>query len=196
MAKSVKKFLVLAVIFTMTVVNYGLPLQAIASDGESFFSFAFFRKNEISLDAYFDNDSKGIEETTDVNKTAKITLEVSPLIEGYLKSGILKFNLKNGNENNFKIQSVAIEEKGEITFDEMDSEKLETTDKIETTEDEETKQAVEQDISEKQTENVIINEKTNAVSNKNPFSSLLKKATDEASDKENLQNSAECYLEP
>ena len=49
MAKRFKKILVLAVIFTMTVVNYGLPLQAIASEGESFFSFAFFKKNEISL---------------------------------------------------------------------------------------------------------------------------------------------------
>ena len=52
MAKRFKKILVLAVIFTMTLVNYGLPLKAIASEGESFFSFAFFKKNEISLDAY------------------------------------------------------------------------------------------------------------------------------------------------
>ena len=102
MAKSVKKFLVLAVIFTMTVVNYGLPLQAIASEGESFFSFAFFKKNEISLNAYFADDSKDYDETADVNETAKITLEVSPQIEGYLKSGTLKFNLRNGNETPFK----------------------------------------------------------------------------------------------
>ena len=114
MAKKFKKILILAVIFSMTVVNYGLPLQAIAAEGESFFSFAFFKKNEISLDAYFANDLEKIEDTTNVNETAKITLEVSPQIEGYLKSGILKFNLKNGNENNFKLLSVTIDEKEEI----------------------------------------------------------------------------------
>ena len=110
MAKRFEKFLVLAVIFTMTIVNYGMPLQAIASEGESIFKFAFFRKNEISLKTYFNNDSQITEEKVEVNETAKVTLEVTPLIEGYLKSGSLKFNLKNGNENNFKLESVTIEE--------------------------------------------------------------------------------------
>lgn len=125
MAKSVKRIIVLAVIFTMTLVNYGLPLQAIASEGESIFNFGFFRRNEIALDAYFGEDSGDIEEIKDVNDTAKITLEVSPLIEGYLKSGSLKFNLKNGNENNFKLESVALEEKDEIELDEVDTLMLE-----------------------------------------------------------------------
>ncbi|MBR3614463.1 MAG: carboxypeptidase regulatory-like domain-containing protein [Clostridia bacterium] len=125
MAKKLKKILVLAVVFTMTFVNYGLPLQAIASEGESFFSFAFFRKNEIAFDAYFDNNPNEVEKILDVNDTAKITLEVSPLIEGYLKSGSLKFNLKNGNENNFKIQSLSIEEKAELELDKVDTIMLE-----------------------------------------------------------------------
>ena len=125
MAKKFKKILVLAVIFTMTLVNYGLPLQAIASEGGSFFSFAFFRKNEIALDAYFGDDSEVIEDVQNVNETAKVTLEVSPLIEGYLKSGSLKFNLKNGNENNFKLESVMIEEKEELELDEVDTLMLE-----------------------------------------------------------------------
>ena len=125
MAKKLKKILVLAVVFTMTFVNYGLPLQAIASEGESFFSFAFFRKNEIAFDAYFDNNPNEIDKIFDVNDTAQITLEVSPLIEGYLKSGSLKFNLKNGNENNFKIQSLSIEEKEELELDKVDTIMLE-----------------------------------------------------------------------
>ena len=125
MAKRFKKILVLAIIFTMTVVNYGLPLSAIASEGESFFSFAFFKKNEISLDAYFADDSKDFEEIVDVNKTAKITLEISPQIEGYLKSGTLKFNLRNGNENNFKLQTVTVEENQELMFNVIGAEKLE-----------------------------------------------------------------------
>lgn len=188
MAKRFDKILVLAVIFTMTIVNYGLPLQAIASEGESFFSFAFFRKNEISLDAYFDNDSKEIEETSDVNETAKITLEISPLIEGYLKSGILKFNLKNGNENNFKIKSVTIEEKEEIAGDETDFEVIETTDRIETTESEELNQSIEQEISEKPTESANIKENDSEASNKNPFSGLFKKETTEVLNKENKKD--------
>lgn len=121
MAKRFEKFLVLAVIFTMTIVNYGMPLQAIASEGESIFNFAFFRKNEISLDAHFGDDSEKQEDVLNVNDTAKITLEVSPLIEGYLKSGSLKFNLKNGNENNFRIQTVTVEEKEELELDSVDS---------------------------------------------------------------------------
>lgn len=121
MAKRFEKILVLAVIFTMTIVNYGMPLQAIASEGESIFNFAFFRKNEISLDAHFGDESEKQEEVLNVNDTAKITLEVSPLIEGYLKSGSLKFNLKNGNENNFRIQNVTVEEKEELELDSVDS---------------------------------------------------------------------------
>ena len=43
------------------------------------------------------------------------------MIEGYLKSGSLKFNLKNGNENNFKLESVMIEERDDIELDSVDS---------------------------------------------------------------------------
>lgn len=182
MAKRFKKILVLAVIFTMTVVNYGLPLHAIAAEGESFFSFAFFKKNEISLDAYFADDSKDFDETTDVNKTAKITLEVTPQIEGYLKSGTLKFNLKNGNENNFRLKSVTIEEKAEFALDTIESEKLEGVKKLETVE--ESSNDIEKDMPEEVVSEKIVNEiKSEEVvepkneKNKNPFSGLFKSET-------------------
>ncbi len=173
MAKRFKKILVLAVIFTMTLVNYGLPLQAIASEGESFFSFAFFKKNEISLDAYFAEDSNSFEKTTNVNETAKITLEVSPQIEGYLKSGTLKFNLKNGNENNFKLQSVTIEEKEELAFDAIGSEKLEGVKKLDKAE--EVSGDTQEVVSEKPVSNEVQNESD--VTDKNPFSALFKTNT-------------------
>ena len=190
MAKRFKKILVLAVIFTMTLVNYGLPLQAIASEGESFFSFAFFKKNEISLDAYFADDSNSLEETANVNETAKITLEVSPQIEGYLKSGTLKFNLKNGNENNFKLQSVTIEEKEEFAFDAIDSEKLEGVKKLDKTE--ETTEDIQEDVSEETVANEVESEEVvdvNEETNKNPFSGLFKTDTAKESSEENKVDS-------
>ena len=130
MAKRIKKIFVLAIIFTMTVVNYGLPLQAIAAEGNSLFNFSFFRRNEIALNAYFDNDPEITEKTVNVNDTAKITLEVSPLIEGYLKSGTLELNLANGNENNFKIQSVTLEEMEEVELDDVDKTLLEEKEEV------------------------------------------------------------------
>lgn len=110
MTKRFKKFLVIAIIFAITFVNYGLPLQAIASEGSGFiFGANFFRKDEIELKAYFDDDAAQKTKVLNVNDTARLTVEVTPLIEGYLKSGILKFDFKNGNENNFRIQGITIE---------------------------------------------------------------------------------------
>ena len=195
MAKRFKKILVLAVIFTMTLVNYGLPLKAIASEGESFFSFAFFKKNEISLDAYFADDSNSLEETANVNETAKITLEVSPQIEGYLKSGTLKFNLKNGNENNFKLQSVTIEEKEKFTFDVIDSEKLEGVKKLDKTED--ATEDIQDVVSEEPVANEVKAEKAvdvNEVTDKNPFSGLFKTDTAKESSEENKVDSEKVDL--
>lgn len=109
MAKRVRKMLVIAIVFAMTVVNYGLPLQAIASEGGFFFGTSLFKRDEMSLDAYFDGDPELKTKETDVNTTAKLTVEVTPLIEGYLKSGLLKLNLKNGHENNFRISGISVE---------------------------------------------------------------------------------------
>ena len=89
MAKRVRKMLVIAIVFAMTVVNYGLPLQAIASEGGFFFGTSLFKRDEMSLDVYFDGDPELKTKETDVNTTAKLTVEVTPLIEGYLKSGLL-----------------------------------------------------------------------------------------------------------
>lgn len=109
MAKRVRKMLVIAIVFAMTVVNYGLPLQAIASEGGFFFGTSLFKRDEMSLDVYFDGDPELKIKETDVNTTAKLTVEVTPLIEGYLKSGLLKLNLKNGHENNFRISGISVE---------------------------------------------------------------------------------------
>ena len=111
MAKRFKKILSIIVIFVMTVVNYGFPLKAIASDGASFLGFSFFKKDEVELKVYFDNDEEKLEKVANVNEIANLTIEVTPLVEEYLKEGILKFNLANGNLNNFKIKSVEVEKR-------------------------------------------------------------------------------------
>ena len=108
MAKKFKKVLISLIVFAITFVNYGLPLQAIASESKSIFKFRFFHKDEISLNAYFDDGEE--EKVLDVNDTTTLTIDVTPQVAGYLESGSLKLNLENGNENNFKIQSVTIEE--------------------------------------------------------------------------------------
>ena len=184
MAKRFEKFLVLAVIFTMTIVNYGMPLQAIASEGESIFKFAFFRKNEISLESYFGDDSEKTEEKVDVNETAKVTLEITPLIEGYLKSGSLKFNLKNGNENNFKLKSVMIEDKDDIKLDEVDE--LLFDKGKEEVENEVSENVISNDKSSENTvpENKVIedqvsNDEDKEVDGVNPLKDLLKNAASE-----------------
>ena len=175
MAKRFEKLLVLAVIFTMTIVNYGMPLQAIASEGESLFNFAFFRRNEISLDACFGDDSDKQEEIVEVNDTAQITFEVTPLIEGYLKSGSLKLYMKNGNENNFRVQSVMIEEKEEIEVDEVDSTLFEDKNENEVSNNETSTN----NVPENKVEDSVDGVENKDEENKNPLLDLLKNTTSE-----------------
>ena len=110
MAKKFQKILISTIIFAITVVNYGLPLHSIASEGQKMFKFNFFHKEEVELNAYFDEDLDNTEKILNVNDTGRLTVEINPLIEGYLKEGTLEVNLKNGHENNFRIKSVTTEE--------------------------------------------------------------------------------------
>lgn len=117
MTKKVRKILSMIVIFVLTVVNYGFPLKAMAAEGASFFNF--FKKDEIELKAYFDGDENKNETNADVNDVVDVTIEITPLVEEYLKDGVLRFGLKNGNVNNFKIQSIRVEEEvSEVEEDE------------------------------------------------------------------------------
>lgn len=104
MAKKFQKIFISAIIFAITFVNYGLPMQSIASEGKKMFKFNLFHKDEIALNAYFDEESE--EKVLNINDTARLTVEINPLIEGYFSEGSLKLNLKNGNENNFAIKAV------------------------------------------------------------------------------------------
>ncbi len=133
MAKRFQKILISAIIFALVFVSCGLPVKSIASEGKKLFSFSFFHKDEIALNAYFDDDLENVEKNLNVNDTARLTVEINPLIEGYFEEGRLELNLKNGNENNFKIKSVTTfkqeEEKTELFNSVM---KLDTTEEMNT----------------------------------------------------------------
>jgi uncharacterized repeat protein (TIGR01451 family) len=112
MSKSFKKGLVIAVIFILTFVNYGFSLEAIATEGMSFFESSIFKKSSMNLEAYYDDNddnSKSISKISNVNETVDITVELKQKTEGFLKNGKLSFNLENGDENNFRIVSVGAE---------------------------------------------------------------------------------------
>lgn len=131
MTKKVRKILSMIIVFVLTVVNYGFPLQAMAAEGNSFFNFRLFKKDEIEFKAYFGDDEDNLEENANVNDVVNVTLEVTPLIEEYLKDGILKFNLKNGNDNNFKIKSISVEEEVSEEVDTKETTKKEESKKEE-----------------------------------------------------------------
>ena len=183
MAKKFQKILISTIIFAMTFVNYGLPLQSIASEGRKLFNFSFFHKEEIALEAYFDEDLENTEKVLNVNDTARLTIDVNPLIEGYLGEGSLELNLKNGNENNFVIKSVSTleqEEEKENLFnsvvkiedeenkkeDEVVPEKETETEKVKDSKVEKETEKVENSVVEKESvENVeISNEATQTFS--------------------------------
>ena len=138
MAKKFQKILISAIVFAITFVNYGLPMQSIASEGKKLFKFSFFHKDEIALEAYFDEDLEETEKVLNVNDVARLTVDVNPLIEGYLEEGTLELNLKNGNENNFIIKSVTTleqeEEKADLFNSVVKVEEKEETEKEESTE--------------------------------------------------------------
>ena len=162
MSNKTKKILISFLVFAITFVNYGLPLKVIASESNSIFKFNLFHKNEIELNAYFDDELSQNEMIVDVNNTAVLTLEVSPLIEGYLKSGVLKFDMANGNENNFKIKNVTIEEKAIHDWDSVDELLLEEVS------DDESKEN-----SKKEFKNVVVTENNPQNMNDNDSESYL-----------------------
>lgn len=136
MAKKFKKILSMLIIFVMTIVNYGMPLQVLAAEKKSFFEFDFFSKKDLELVAYFDDDSDNDEKISNVNDTVNLTVEMTPREDEYLQSGILRLNLTNGNENNFAIKSLEfyeekpVEEEIEVeVVEEKEDEKAEETSK-------------------------------------------------------------------
>lgn len=104
------KFLVILIVFMMMFSNFGYTLSAIATSEEfQVISNGFFKKDEIKFNAYFeDENGKKIDELTgNVNQKLKLILEITPQVEGYLKSGTIKAVSGDDDEINFKISGIS-----------------------------------------------------------------------------------------
>lgn len=196
MGKKIRKILSMILVFVLTVVNYGFPLQAMAAEGSSFFKFGFLKKDEIELKAYFDGDEDVTDKNANVNEVVDLTIEVTPLIEEYLKEGILKLNLKNGNSNNFKIKSIRVEEeKSEVVESEKEETKVELEDvSTERVEDKNSDVSNKIEDSEEftqnlKTENVVEETKDNVIEN------VVSNATTDISSSITLDNVSTATIE-
>ena len=54
MFKKTKKIIIAMLVFVLTIVNYGLPIKAIATEGKGLFNLDFFKKDVIAFNVYFD----------------------------------------------------------------------------------------------------------------------------------------------
>lgn len=106
MKKTLKKSIVLVILFVLTVANYGFAIEAIATESASVFETGIFKKSYVDLKAYFDDNEKTKEKQANVNDKVTITTVLSPKIDGLLKDGTLKLNLEDSDNVNFKITSV------------------------------------------------------------------------------------------
>ncbi len=106
MKKTLKKSIVLVIIFVLTIANYGFAIEAIATESASVFETGIFKKSYVDLKAYFDDNEKTKEKQANVNDKVTITTVLSPKVDGLLKDGTLKLNLEDSDNVNFKITSV------------------------------------------------------------------------------------------
>ncbi len=105
--KNIKRILACFVLFMLIFTNYGLPLYAVAAETADLFESTLFRKQELEMSAAF-SDGKN-EKIADVNEQVTMTVEINPLVDGYLKQGTLTLNLDGSEKNNFKIVSISQE---------------------------------------------------------------------------------------
>lgn len=106
--KTLKRILVMAIVFVMVFSNCGLTLQSLAtSDGISIFGFNLFGKDRLNYKAYFlDGNGKEVEEMkADVNGDMTLVLELEPKETGYLKTGTIKA-IANEGDANFEFKEI------------------------------------------------------------------------------------------
>lgn len=106
--KILKKLIAMLIIFVFMFTNFGFTISAIAtSDGFQLITNGFFQKDEIAFSAYFEeNDKETDESIANVNDTVKLKLKITPLIDGYLKTGKIVATPTNGGNVNFKIKNI------------------------------------------------------------------------------------------
>ena len=108
-----KKIIAMLIVFVIVFSNFGYTLSAIATtNGFEVITHAFLGKEEISFEAYFEeNEEKVNEKISDVNETIEIKMKLTPEIEGYLKNATIKAICENKDVSNFKIKDIRIDSK-------------------------------------------------------------------------------------
>lgn len=100
------KLLVILIVFMIIFSNCGFTLKAIAtSSGFEVITNGFFKKDEIKLNAYFEdeNGNQITEITANVNQKVRLILELLPQVQGYLRTANLKAVSEDNSDVNFKI---------------------------------------------------------------------------------------------
>ena len=105
--KNIKRILAVFVLIMLFFTNYGMPLYAVAAETAELFESTLFRKEELSMTAAFSDGKE--EKVANVNDQVTMTVEINPLVDGYLKQGLLSLNSKEIGENNYKIVSISQE---------------------------------------------------------------------------------------
>ena len=122
--KSIKsKILVILMIFMLMFSYYGFTFAAIATSEEfQVISNGFFRKDEMSFNAYFeDENGNRITETNgNVNSKVKLVLELTPEVRGFLKSGSIKAVSSDDGRINFKFGNIIENSLNGVSYDDME----------------------------------------------------------------------------
>lgn len=137
--KAKAKLLVLLIVFMLVFSNCGFTLSAIASSEEfQVITNGFFKKDEISFNAYFEdeNGNEVTKITGNVNQTMRLILDISPQVDGYLRMANLKAVSEDGSDVNFKITGISYYEE-DTSLDGNQSVNLDISNEEETTTTEE-----------------------------------------------------------
>ena len=133
-AKSIKtKILVVLIVFMLLFSSNGMTIAAIASSEEfEVINHGFFKKDEISFEAFFEdeNGKKITDYSQDVNKKINLVLEISPQVKGFLRSGYIKaVQVKNNplekTDLNFKFSRIIENTLNGISYEDFEEELVE-----------------------------------------------------------------------
>ena len=132
--KSIKiKFLVILIIFMLLFSYHGMTIAAIASSEEfEVISNGFFRKDEISFDAFFEdeNGNRITDYSQNVNNKINLVFEISPQVKGFLRTGYIKAvqvkeNPLDKDDLNFKFSRIVENTLNGISYDDFEEELIE-----------------------------------------------------------------------
>lgn len=128
MKGKLRKLIVVVTLFMLMFSNIGYTLKVIAASEEfEVITKGFFKKDEIKFEAYFvDENGKEVKENiSNVNNRIRLTLDIAPQVEGYLKEAVIKAVSENKEDINFEFSEVKNVSTEEIELkSEVDESKL------------------------------------------------------------------------